>query len=128
MNCPITSKKCSGNECIGFCSFLRKKLYKGEPPIKKCPLCNEYLVPFGEVFLHSPKSKCKYAEMVGVTIEVTRDDYEKALGKPTATYNDQIVYLITEPKSLLRRALNAFKQRLSMLKQRKQSQNQPEKP
>lgn len=128
MNCPITSTACKENECIAYCSLLRKKLYKDIPPLKTCNFCKEYLIPFGEVWLHSPNSKCKYAEMIGVTIEVTRDEYEKELGKPTATFNDLIEYLTTEPKSMLKRALNRFKQTISSLKQKIQSQIHKQKP
>jgi len=98
-------------------------LYKSTPPLKVCSECGAYLIPFGDIWLHSPESKCKYAEMVGVTIEVTRDDYEKDLGKPTTDYNSQIAYLTSEPKSWLRRALNGFKQTISRLKQKKLFQN-----
>lgn len=122
--CPLIKEECRGKTCVSYCSILRMKLYKSLPPLKKCPLCNEYLMPFGEVFLHSPKSKCKYAEMIGVTIEVTRDDYEKAIGKPTTTYNEQITYLTTEPISLFRRSYIKVKQTIDKIKQQKQPQKQ----
>ena len=80
-------------------------------------------MPFGDVWIHSPDSKCTLAEMIGVTIEIVSKDYEKALGCPTEDYNAQIVYLTTEPKSLLRKALNALKQTISRIKQQRLSQN-----
>ena len=128
MDCPITTEKCSTNECIGYCSLIRTKLYKVIPSLKMCPECNQYLIPFGDVWLHQPDSKCRYAEMMGVTIEVTRDDYEKELGHPTTTFNDLMTHLLTEPKSMLKRVLNRFKQIINNLKQRIQSKNQSGKP
>ena len=108
MNCPITSKKCSENECVAYCSILRQKLYKTTPQVKMCPECHQYLLPFGDIWIHQPNTKCKYAEMLGISIEITRKDYEKALGKPTTTFNDLMCNLLTEPKSLLRRAYIRF--------------------
>jgi len=128
MNCPVTSKSCSENECLAYCSLLRTKLYKVIPPLKMCPGCHQYLIPFGDIWLHSPESKCKYALMIGVTLEVTRDDYEKDLGKPKGSFNDLVVHLTTEPKSWLRRAYISLKQRLNSLKQRKQSKTPTDKP
>lgn len=126
--CFLTKNNKCDTECVAYCNLMRNKIYKEKIELKRCDSCNEYLIPFGDIWLHSPESKCKYALMIGVTLEVTRDDYEKDLGKPKGSFNDLVVHLTTEPKSWLRRAYISLKQRLNSLKQRKQSKTPTDKP
>ena len=86
--------------------------------IKKCPVCNENLIPYGNTFLHADvESTCDVSGWIRINIEVSKS-YEDKIGTPTTSFDDivnRLAYL----------ELNWFKRLLFRLKG--ESMHKPEK-
>ncbi len=77
--------------------------------IVKCENCGDYLIPYGNTFLHANvESECEVSGWITININVSKS-YEDKLGTPDVSFNDMVDRLAYLELSWLKRAIFRFK-------------------